>query len=118
MRFLLSKQINEISDPVRSKFAMVVPVIEATLFALNSERIARLGGLAQWTLADLAREYREGSGDAGICLSTPFMTRSHAGTGSSGLSPAKSWNDTAGFLHARQHRPPLAASRQRRLALA
>lgn len=68
MRFLLSKQINEISDPVRSKFAMVVPVIEATLFALNSERIARLGGLAQWTLADLAREYREGSGDAGICF--------------------------------------------------
>ena len=68
MRFLLSEQLNEISDPVRSKFAMVVPVIEATLFALNSERIARLGGLAQWTLADLAREYREGSGDAGICF--------------------------------------------------
>jgi hypothetical protein len=68
MRFLLSEQVNEISDPVRSKFAMVVPVIEATLFALNSERIARLGGLAQWTLADLAREYREGSGDAGICF--------------------------------------------------
>lgn len=68
MRFLLSEQVSEISDPVRSKFAMVVPVIEATLFALNSERIARLGGLAQWTLADLAREYREGSGDAGICF--------------------------------------------------
>jgi hypothetical protein len=47
---------------------MVVPVIEATLFALNADRVARLGGLAQWTLADLAREYREGSGDAGICF--------------------------------------------------
>lgn len=68
MRFLLSQQLNEISDPVRSKLAMVVPVIEATLFALNTERIARLGGLGQWTLADLAREYREGSGDAGICF--------------------------------------------------
>lgn len=68
MRLLRSRQINRISDGVRSKFAMVVPVIEATLFALNAERIARLGGLAQWTLADLAREYREGSGDAGICF--------------------------------------------------
>lgn len=68
MRILLSEQISEISDPVRSKFAMVVPVIEATLFALNGDRVARLGGLAQWTLADLAREYREGSGDAGICF--------------------------------------------------
>ena len=70
MRFLLSKQISEISDPVRSKFAMVVPMIEATLFALNSERIARLGGLAQWTLAHL-----EASSDAtsvGLCQ---FMRR-------------------------------------------
>lgn len=68
MRFLLSEQTNEISDPVRAKFAMAVPVIEATLFALNTERISRLGGLTRWTLADLAREYREGSGDAGICF--------------------------------------------------
>lgn len=68
MRFLLSEQLNETSDPVRSKFAMAVPVIEATLFALNTARVARLGGLTKWTLADLAREYREGSGDAGICF--------------------------------------------------
>jgi len=47
---------------------MVVPVIEATLFALNEDRIIRLGGLSEWTLADLAREYRDGSGDAGICF--------------------------------------------------
>ena len=68
MRFLLSAQSAPVSDPVRSKFAMAVPVIEATLFALNHERIIRLGGLEKWTLADLAREYREGSGDAGICF--------------------------------------------------
>ena len=47
---------------------MIVPVIEGTLFAMNEQRIIRLGGLAAWTLADLAREYREGSGDAGICF--------------------------------------------------
>lgn len=68
MRFLVSKQQEAISDPVMSKFAMIVPVIEATLFALNQERITRLGGLEAWTLSDLAREYRVGSGDAGICF--------------------------------------------------
>jgi hypothetical protein len=68
MRLLVSSQESEIADPVRSKFAMIVPVIEATLFALNKDRIVRLGGLRDWTLSDLAREYREGSGDAGICF--------------------------------------------------
>lgn len=68
MRVLTSIQREAIADPVRSKFAMVVPVIEATLFALNEERIVRLGGLTNWTLADLGREYREGTGDAGICF--------------------------------------------------
>lgn len=68
MRILVSAQNEDVADPVGAKFAMVVPVIEATLFALNTERIARLGGLPNWTLADLAREYREGSGDAGICF--------------------------------------------------
>jgi hypothetical protein len=64
----VSTQLEEIGDPVMSKFAMIVPVVEATLFALNRERITRLGGLGSWTLADLAREYRVGSGDAGICF--------------------------------------------------
>lgn len=68
MRLLTSTQREPIADPVRSKFAMVVPVIEGTLFAMNGERLIRLGGLAAWTLADLAREYRDGSGDAGICF--------------------------------------------------
>jgi len=65
---LITAQRSELEDPVRAKLAMVVPVIEATLFALNQQRIIRLGGLSTWTLADLAREYREGSGDAGICF--------------------------------------------------
>lgn len=47
---------------------MVVPVLEATLFSLNRDRVDRLGGLDRVTLADLAREYRGGDGDAGICF--------------------------------------------------
>jgi hypothetical protein len=47
---------------------MVVPVLEATLLSLSRDRVDRLGGLSQITLADLAREYRGGDGDAGICF--------------------------------------------------
>ena len=68
MRLLKSTQRAEIADAVRSKFAMAVPVLEASLHSLPMDRIGRLGGLAAITLRDLAREFREGSGDAGICF--------------------------------------------------
>ncbi len=47
---------------------MIAPVLEATLYSLNQARIGRLGGLEKITLHDLARESREGHGDAGICF--------------------------------------------------
>lgn len=47
---------------------MVAPVLEATLYSVAVSRIERLGGYAAWTLEDLAREYLEGDGDAGICF--------------------------------------------------
>jgi len=47
---------------------MVRPILRATLFALQRDRIERLGGYERITLADLAREYREGAGDCGICF--------------------------------------------------
>lgn len=68
MKVLKSRQIAEVSDAVRSKFAMTVPVLEATLHSLKKERIERLGGIEAIILADLSREFREGSGDAGICF--------------------------------------------------
>ena len=68
MKILKSTQRAEIADPVRSKFAMVVPVVEAILFSLARDRIERLGGVERITLHDLAREFREGHGDAGICF--------------------------------------------------
>lgn len=68
MRLLKSIQLEGLADPVRSKFAMVVPVLEATLFSMNRKRVERLGGYDAMTLWDLAREGREGAGDAGICF--------------------------------------------------
>ncbi|MFB7045105.1 hypothetical protein ACFCX7_03025 [Streptomyces microflavus] len=68
MRVLKSFQREEVSDAVMAKFAMVAPVIEATLHSVAMDRIDRLGGYPSWTLHDLAREFREGFGDAGICF--------------------------------------------------
>lgn len=68
MRILASAQRERVSDAVRSKFAMVAPVLDATLYSLNSERVARFGGVERVTLWDLAREVRGGTGDAGICF--------------------------------------------------
>jgi hypothetical protein len=68
MKVQRSNQREPLADPVRAKFAMVVPVLEATLYSLSQERIGRLGGYEEWSLADLAREHREGSGDTGICF--------------------------------------------------
>lgn len=68
MKLLQSIQIGRVGDPVRSKFAMVVPVIEASLYSLARDRVQRLGGYDKITLRDLAIELAEGDGDAGICF--------------------------------------------------
>lgn len=57
-----------ITDAARSRIALALPVLKGMLFALQRDRVARLGGYAAITLADLGREYREGSGDCGICF--------------------------------------------------
>jgi hypothetical protein len=68
MRLEVEKQAEPISDATRARIGMARPLLRATLFALAADRIERLGGYDKVTLADLAREYREGSGDCGICF--------------------------------------------------
>lgn len=64
----MSEQNDDISDFVRAKMTMIVPVLEATLHSLSRDRISRLGGINRITLHDLSREFRAGSGDTGICF--------------------------------------------------
>ncbi len=68
MKLLVQTQTGSVSDSTRAKIAMVRPILTATLHALKRARLERLGGLDKVTLEDLAREYREGSGDSGICF--------------------------------------------------
>jgi hypothetical protein len=68
VRILNSTQLARVADPVRSKLAMVAPILEATLYSLALERVTRLGGHDRITLGDLAREFRDSPGDVGICF--------------------------------------------------
>lgn len=68
MKLQAATQSAPISDAARARIALTLPIMKGILFALQSERVARLGGHEKITLADLAREYREGSGDCGICF--------------------------------------------------
>ena len=66
----LTKEIQRdpITDQARARIALVLPVLKGVLLGLQLARVDRLGGYEKITLADLAREYREGSGDCGICF--------------------------------------------------
>lgn len=68
MKLSVQKQVGALTDATRARFAMVRPILVATLYSLNRDRVARLGGFEKITLQDLAREYREGAGDCGICF--------------------------------------------------
>lgn len=68
MRLQKETQTNPVSDAARARIALALPVLKGVLFALQRDRVERLGGYEKITLSDLAREYREGSGDCGICF--------------------------------------------------
>lgn len=68
MKLQSALQGERVSDAARARIALTLPVLKGILFALAGERVLRLGGHPKITLADLGREYREGSGDCGICF--------------------------------------------------
>lgn len=64
----IERQLNRVADPVSAVLAVAGPVLLGTLQALRNDRLERLGGLEAVTLQDLAREFRAGDGDYGICF--------------------------------------------------
>jgi hypothetical protein len=68
VKLAVETQVGPITDPTLARYAMVRPVLMAVLHSLKRSRIERLGGVEKVTLEDLAREYRAGSGDSGICF--------------------------------------------------
>jgi hypothetical protein len=68
MKLQTEKQKVPITDSARARISLVLPVIKGVLFALQRDRVERFGGYENIRLSDLGREYREGSGDCGICF--------------------------------------------------
>lgn len=68
MRYTLQIQNAEIDDEVRSKYAMVVPIIRGMLNSTKSSLIAQAGGRGNITFEMFCRIYSEHSGDYGICF--------------------------------------------------
>lgn len=68
MKLQKELQRADVSDAARARIALALPVLKGILLALQRDRVTRLGGYEKITLSDLAREYREGSGDCGICF--------------------------------------------------
>ena len=62
-------QEGEIGSEVNALYAVVVPILKGITYSLKREMLSYFGLTYDTiTLAQLARVYREGSGDAGICF--------------------------------------------------
>ena len=68
MQLQLELQRHAVADPVSAITAVVRPILRGTLYALQHARVERFGGYENIRLDDLAREYRAGDGDCGICF--------------------------------------------------
>ncbi|WP_122813302.1 hypothetical protein [Pseudomonas viridiflava] len=68
MRYTLQIQNAEIDDQVRSKFSMIVPIINGMLNSTKSSILAQAGGRENITFEMFCRIYNEHPGDYGICF--------------------------------------------------
>ena len=68
MRIQQEKQLNPVSDEVLALVAVVRPILTGTLYALKHDIVAEVGKHADIALKLLARLYKPGDGDCGICF--------------------------------------------------
>lgn len=59
MRYNLQIQSNEIGDQVRSKFAMIVPILNGMLNSTKASIIQQVGGKSSITFEMFCRVYNE-----------------------------------------------------------
>jgi hypothetical protein len=68
VKLQIEAQKSPITDQARARIGIALPILKGILFSLKRDRVSRLGGYEKITIEDLAREYREGAGDCGICF--------------------------------------------------
>lgn len=62
------RQNNPVSSEVEAIFAVSIPILRGILYSLNRDVVKNAGGYDNISLRMLARLYREGDGDCGICF--------------------------------------------------
>src|SRR5688572_17786838 len=68
LQLRIEAQQNAIADEFSALIAVIRPILEGVLFAINSEVVAQVGGHKAVLLFMLPRIYRPGDGDCGICF--------------------------------------------------
>jgi len=68
MRIREEQQLNLIKDDVLALAAVVQPILLGVLYSLNKDIAKGLGGHENVPLKMLARVYKPGDGDCGICF--------------------------------------------------
>lgn len=68
MKYTLEVQKNFVTEPIRARFAMVIPILRGMLFSTKRDIVEQAGGLEKITLEMFCRVYNEHPGDYGICF--------------------------------------------------
>ena len=68
MKYTLEIQAGLITEPVRARFAMLIPVLQGMLYSTKAQIIEQCGGYNGITFETFCRVYNEHPGDYGICF--------------------------------------------------
>ena len=68
MKYTLEVQNNYVSEPIRARFAMIIPIIRGMLLSTKREMLEQAGGVDKITFEMFCRVYNEHPGDYGICF--------------------------------------------------
>lgn len=68
MKYTLEVQTNFVTEPIRARFAMVIPILRGMLFSTKRNIVEQAGGFERITLEMFCRVYNEHPGDYGICF--------------------------------------------------
>jgi hypothetical protein len=68
MKYTLEVQTNYVTEPIRARFAMIIPILRGMLFSTKRDIVEQAGGYEKITLEMFCRVYIEHPGDYGICF--------------------------------------------------
>lgn len=68
MKYTLEVQTGYVTEPIRARFAMVIPILRGMLFSTKRDIVEQAGGHEKITFEMFCRIYIEHSGDYGICF--------------------------------------------------